>query len=138
MVRLGEICTCIEKNMLKKWSSPCGSAVMSPTRIHVDTGSIPGLLARWLRIQCCRELWCGLRTQLGSCIAGIQTGSYSSDSTPSLRTFICYRCGPKKLKSEKEKKEESEFCGYSLQIFKNFKCNRCTQSQNYIFFKIFK
>ena len=39
------------------WSSCCGSVVMNPTRIHEDVGSLPGL-AQWLRIWCCRELWC--------------------------------------------------------------------------------
>ena len=34
-----------------------------------------------LRIQCCRELWCRLQTQLGSgiAVALVQAGSYSSD-----------------------------------------------------------
>ena len=39
----------------------------SPTRIHEDAGSIPGLAE--LRIQCCRELWCRSQTQLSSRVA---------------------------------------------------------------------
>ena len=38
------------------------------TRNPEVEGSIPGL-APWLRIRCCRELWCRLQTQLGSRIA---------------------------------------------------------------------
>ena len=30
------------------WSSLCGSTVMSPTSIHEDVGSIPGL-AQWVK-----------------------------------------------------------------------------------------
>ena len=37
-----------------------GSAVTNPTRTHEDTGSIPGL-TQWVRVQGCRELWCGRR-----------------------------------------------------------------------------
>ena len=40
----------------------------NPTRNHDVAGSIPGL-AQWLRIQCCRELWCRLQIRLVSCIA---------------------------------------------------------------------
>ena len=49
-----------------------------------------------LRIQHCRELWCRLQTWLGSGItmAVVQASGYSSDSTPSLGTSVCYRCSP--------------------------------------------
>ena len=58
-----------------------------------------------LTILCCRELWYRSQTQLGSgvAVAVVQIGSYSSDWTPSLETFICRRCDPKKQK-EKIKK----------------------------------
>ena len=51
-----------------------------------------------LRIWHCRELWYKLQMQLrsGITVAVAQAGSYSSDSTPSLRTSICHRRGPKK------------------------------------------
>ena len=38
---------------------------------------------------------------LGFDIAVIQAGSCSSDLTPSLGTFICHRCGPKKKRKKK-------------------------------------
>ena len=40
---------------------------------------------------------------LGSCIAVAVVGDCSSDSTPSLGTSICPRCGPKKGKKRKKK-----------------------------------
>ena len=42
--------------------------LMNPTSIHGDTGLIPGL-TQWVKIQCCRELWCRWQTWLRSCIA---------------------------------------------------------------------
>ena len=46
---------------------------------------------------------------LGSCVAVAvaQGSSCSSDSTPSLGTSICCRCGPKKTK-EKKKEQRKE------------------------------
>ena len=58
-----------------------------------------------LRIRCCRELGCGLQTQLGTRVAVAQAGSCSSDSTPSLGTSVCHRCGPK-TKTEQNKKNK--------------------------------
>ena len=53
-----------------------------------------------LRIWHCCELQCRLQMWLRSSIAVavVYTGSCSSNWTPSLRTFICYRCSPKKKK----------------------------------------
>ena len=57
-----------------------------------------------LRIWRCCELWCRSQTELGSCVAEAvaQAGSCSSDSTPSLGTYVCCKYGLKKLK-KKEK-----------------------------------
>ena len=54
-----------------------------------------------LRIQSCHELWCRLQMRLRSdvAVALVQAGGYNSDSTPSLGTSICRRCGPKKTKT---------------------------------------
>ena len=64
-----------------------------------------------LKIWCCCELGCRSQIKLGSCVAvavaAAKSRSYSSDSTdltPSLRTSICHKRGPKK-KKEKERKK---------------------------------
>ena len=44
--------------------------------------------------QCCCKLWCGSQMQLGSQVVVAQAGSYSSDSTPSLRISIWHECDP--------------------------------------------
>ena len=43
--------------------------------------------------------------RLRSCVAVamVQAGSYSSDSTPSLATSICYKHGPQKGRKRKKK-----------------------------------
>ena len=56
-----------------------------------------------LRIWHCCALWCGLQTQLGSGVAVVRAGSYSSDSTPSLGTSMCHGYGPQKTKKKKKK-----------------------------------
>ena len=38
------------------------------TRNHEVEGSILAL-AQWVKVWCCRELWCGLQTRLRSCVA---------------------------------------------------------------------
>ena len=51
-----------------------------------------------LRIQPCCKLWCvGLRHGLDPMLLWLwySPGGYSSNSTPSLGTSICLRCGPK-------------------------------------------
>jgi len=61
---------------------------------------------RGLRIQCCCELWRRSQIWLGShiAVAVVQAGGCSSDSTASLGTSTCLRCGPKKQKKKKKKK----------------------------------
>ena len=56
-----------------------------------------------LGIRRCCELWYRSQTQLGSQVAVpvVWAGSYSSDSTPSLGSSICRRCGPQKPKKKK-------------------------------------
>ena len=57
-----------------------------------------------LRIQHCHKLPHRSQTRLGSsvavAVAVVQVGSCSSDWTPSLRTSICCRYGPKKTKNK--------------------------------------
>ena len=68
-----------------------------------------------LRIQRCRALWCRSQTWLGYgiAVALVQAGSNSSDWTPSLGTFMCLRCGPKRTK---EKKKKAKIYQKSLQL----------------------
>ena len=56
-----------------------------------------------LRIWSCCELWCRLQMQLGPGVAAAvaQARSWNSDSTPSLGTSMCHRCGLKKKKIKK-------------------------------------
>ena len=46
-----------------------------------------------LRIGCCQELWCRLRS--GMVVAVALAGSCGTDLTPGLGTSICRRYGPK-------------------------------------------
>ena len=89
------------------WSSHHGSVERNPTSIQEDAGLILTLFSG-LRIQHCRELWRRSQMWLRSrvAVAGVQAGSDSSNSTPSLRTSICRRWGPKKHKKKKKKKKE--------------------------------
>ena len=55
-----------------------------------------------------RALWCRSQTRLrsGFAVAVVQAGSYSSNSTLSLGTSICYGCSPEK----KERKKIFKMC----------------------------
>ena len=57
---------------------------------------------RRLRMWCCHELWCRSQTWLGSRVAVAQASGCSSNLTPSLRTSICCRRGPKKRGKKKD------------------------------------
>ena len=63
-----------------------------------------------LRIWHCQELVAQITEQLGSGVAVAvgQAGSCSSDSTSSLETSICHRCGPKKQNKKTKNKKEKE------------------------------
>ena len=65
-----------------------------------------------LRIWRCLELWSRSQTQLGSqvTVAVAQASSYSSNSTPSLGTSICWRCGPKETKKKTFKSNHNLSC----------------------------
>ena len=80
------------ESKIKHRSSHHGSVEMILTSIHKDVGCPSLALLRYLRIQCCHELWCRSKMQLGSCIAlaVVEACSCSSDSTPSLETSICH------------------------------------------------
>ena len=83
----------------RKRSSYQGAAETNTARIHeVGVGSLASL--RGLRIWCGHELRCRSQTRLGSRVAVAvgEGSSCSSDSTPSLGTSICLRCGPEKKK----------------------------------------
>ena len=82
--------------------------IKNPTQCLVSTRMCVGSLSYLsrLRIRHCCELWHRLQMWPGSCIAGavVQTSSYSSDSTLSLGTSICYRCSVNRKKKKKRRR----------------------------------
>ena len=74
-----------------------------------------------LRIQPCHKLRCRSKMWLGSgiAVAGVQAGSWSSDSMPSLGTAIPRMQLLKKKKRKKEKKRKKKL---TLKAFSKKKC----------------
>ena len=61
-----------------------------------------------LRIWHCHELWYRSHLQFGSGVVAVAyAGSCSSDSTPSLGTSICHKCGSKKIRKKEGRKDGS-------------------------------
>ena len=77
-----------------------------------------------LRIRYCSKLWHSLQMWLGSgiAVAVVWANSCSSNSTPSLGTSICHRCGPKKANKETKTKNPCELESFSrfYMIWKSF------------------
>ena len=88
----------------RKGSSRCS---LAETNLTVFMSSQVRSLALFSgrRVQCCHELWCRSQMQLGSqvAMAVVQASSYSSNSTLSLGTSICYGCSPKKTSPQRKK-----------------------------------
>ena len=61
-------------------------------------------------IQCCCELWYRLQARLRfpRCCGCGKASSYSSNSTPSLGTSICHKCGLKKKKRRRRRRVKCE------------------------------
>ena len=81
------------------WLSGSGTSLVST---ECGCGSLA--LLSGLRILCCHKLWHRSQTRLGSGIATAlaKARSCSSNSTPSLGTFVCHRCSLKKPNKNKE------------------------------------
>ena len=79
-----------QSKKLSRGSSHRGSTATNLTSTHEDVGSIPGP-AQWVE-------------DLVLPRAGMQVGSCSSNSTPSLGTSIYFRCSPKEQKARDKQK----------------------------------
>ena len=68
---------------------------------------VPSLASLRVKARHCRELWCRSQGQLGSgfAVAVVQAGGYSSNSTPSLGTSICWSVA---LKSKNKTKPKNQ------------------------------
>jgi len=90
---------------IRKWSGEVPSCLSGlktqPVSMRTRVGSLASLSR--LRIRCCRELWGGSQTRLGSCmaVALVSANGCSSNWTRSLGTSICHGRSPKKAKTRK-------------------------------------
>ena len=62
-----------------------------------------------LRIQHCCQLWYRSQAWLRSGMAVTQAGSCSSDSSPSLGTSMCCKCGPEKQNKTKQTNQKTQY-----------------------------
>ena len=60
-----------------------------------------------LKIQCCRELWHRLKTQLGCRVAWLWPRPVATAPIGFLGTSMCLGCGPRKDKTQKKKKKKA-------------------------------
>ena len=92
----------------KKRSPLCGTAGYRLVSLRLWLGSLASPTGSGT--QCCRELWPRSQRWLESrvALAVVQAGSRSSDSTPSLGTSSCLRCGPQKAKTKNKKPPQSQ------------------------------
>ena len=84
-----------------KGSSHCGSAEMNLTSNHEDTGSISGLTQWGSGVAVSGDV--GLRSGLDLALLWLWLAAVAPNSTPSLGTSICCRCGPEKTKKKKKR-----------------------------------
>ena len=84
-----------EQAKKKVWGVPIlAQWVKNQTGIHQDPGLTPGL-AQWLKDPMLLQVvYVSDVPQSGVAEAVAQAGIFSSNSTPSLGTFICHRCVP--------------------------------------------
>ena len=100
------------------WLSRLRTQLVS-VRMHVQyLASLNGL-----RILHFHELWCWSQMQLRShvAVAVVEAGSCSSNSTPSLGTSICCRCGQRRKEGRKEKSQVNNIRSYLKELEKEVK-----------------
>ena len=68
--------------------------VTNSTSVYEDAGLVPGL-TQWVK-NSPALLKLKMQFRYGTVVAVAKASSCSSDSTLSLRTYICHRCGLKK------------------------------------------